>query len=425
MMSSTNRLRSIRGVTVVLGLLLPGGCAAPIQQEETVKPVKVMVLKGTVEGGRRLFPGVVQAAQRARLSFRVAGPLIRFPVHKGQRVSRGGLLAQIDPRDFEAKVTFLEARLANLRAQYRAMQVARPEDIRITEANLAAARARLLEANATLRRYERLYENDNVSRAEYDQRRALRDVSQAEVRTAEESLTVARTGARAEDVEAMEAQLRAMEAQLDQARDQLKDTALRASYDGIVADTFVENFEYVQAQESILSLQDISIVEVVAQIPEAIAAHGNRNLFPEFIVRFDSLGDQEFQAQPTEMDAEADPVTRTFSVTFQTPQPEEGNILAGMTAELLLEERSQGGDAFNVPVSSIFTDENGDQCVWILDDQSMTVAKARVSVGNLVGGSAALLEGVSSGQTIVVAGASYLTEGQRVRQMAGELRERQ
>ncbi len=328
------------------------------------------------------------------------------------------MLAQIDPRDFEARVKYLEARLTNLRAQYRAMQIARPEDIRITEANLAAARARLLEANATLGRYERLYENDNVSRAEYDQRRALRDVAQAEVRTAEESLTVARTGARTEDLEAMEAQL-------DQARDQLKDTALRASYNGIVADTFVENFEYVQAQESILSLQDISIVEVVAQIPESIAAHGNRERFPEFIVRFDSLGDQELQAQPTEMDAEADPVTRTFSVTFQTPQPEEGNILAGMTAELLLEERSQDGAAFNVPVSAIFTDENGDQCVWILDDQSMTVAKARVSVGNLVGGSAALLEGVSSGQTIVVAGASCLTEGQRVRQMAGELRERQ
>ena len=64
------------------------------------------------------------------------------------------------------------------------MQSARPEDIRAVEASLTGAQARLLEAEATLRRYRRLYENDNVAKAEYDQRRASRDVAEADVRTA-------------------------------------------------------------------------------------------------------------------------------------------------------------------------------------------------------------------------------------------------
>ena len=415
---------AIRWVTIAFGLLFLSGCAEPIVEEEVVKPVKILVLSGTAEGGRRVFPGIVQASQRARLSFRVSGPLVQLPITQGREVRKGQLLAQIDPRDFRNAVDNLEARVANLQAQHRALQVARPEDIRSAEANLAAARARLLEANATLRRYERLYENDNVSKAEYDQRLAAREVAEAEVRRAEESLTIAQTGARAEDIQAMEAQIRAMQAQLNQAVDQLKDTSLQAPYAGILAKRYVENFEYVQAQQAILSLQDVSIVEVVAQIPEAFLARAKQEVVPEFTVRFESLPDQEFDAKATEVAAEADPVTRTYSVTFQTPQPETGTILAGMTAEVVLKERSNDEFVFNVPVSAVFTDEMGQQSIWILEEQSMTVGKARVEVGALVGESVVLLSGVSPGQTIVTAGASFLAEGQKVREITDELRDR-
>ncbi len=222
----------------------------------------------------------------------------------------------------------------------------------------------------------------------------------------------------------MEAQIRAMQAQLNQAGDQLQDTSLQAPYAGILAERYVENFEYVQAQQAILSLQDISIVEVVAQIPEGLVARAQQEVVPEFAVHFESLPGQEFDAKATEVAAEADPVTRTYSVTFQTPQPETGRILAGMTAEVVVKERSDDEFVFNVPVSAVFTDEDGQQSVWILEEQSMTVGKARVEVGALVGESVALLSGVSPGQTIVTAGASFLAEGQKVREITDELRER-
>jgi multidrug efflux pump subunit AcrA (membrane-fusion protein) len=95
-----------------------------------------------------------------------------------------------------------------------------------------------------------------------------------------------------------------------------------------------------------------------------------------------------------------------------------------MTAEVVLKERSNDEFVFNVPVSAVFTDEMGQQSVWIVEDQSMTVGKARVEVGALVGESVALLSGVSPGQSIVTAGASFLAEGQKVRQITDELRER-
>ena len=90
----------------------------------------------------------------------------------------------------------------------------------------------------------------------------------------------------------------------------------------------------------------------------------------------------------------------------------------------MVKGRLAQADVFNVPVSAIFTDENGQQSVWLVDKQSMTVRKAKVTVGDLVGENATIQAGVNSGDQVITAGASYLTEGQKVREITDELRER-
>ncbi len=392
--------------------------------EPPVRPVKTVVLGESQTTGGRAFPGTLRAAERAQLSFRVSGPLVQLPVKEGMRVEKGQLLAQIDPRDFETAVESIEAEIAALRAERQAMERARPEDIRRLQANLSAAKARLLEAEATFRRYQRLYENGNVSKAEYDQRRAARDVAEAEVQAAEEALQVALKGARPEDIEAMDARIRAAEARLEKAKNDLRDTTLRAPYAGIVAEKYVENFEFVQAQEPVVSLQNIEVMELVAQVPETVVATWRKESLPSFYATFPALPGVRVPAKATEIAAEADPITRTYSVIFQVPQPKEGTILAGMTGEVHLEADRGVGAGFSVPVSAVFTDESGDSCVWVLDKSTMTVRKAKVRVGELVGESVLLLDGVKEGDVVVTAGASYLTEGQKVREIVSELRKR-
>lgn len=415
-------------VLALAGSLLVSGCGEEVvEAEPPVRPVKTIVLGDTAGGGGRSFPGTVRAGERAKLSFRVTGPLVQLPATEGLQVRKGQLLAQIDPRDFQTAVKNIEAQLANLRAQRKAMNQARPEDIRRLEANLSAARAGLLEANANFRRYQRLYENDNVSKAEFDRRRAAREVAEAEVRSAEQSLKVGQMGARVEDIEAMDARIRGLEAQLKKAQDDLADTSLRAPYDGIVAERYVENFEFVQARTPVVSLQNISFMELVAQIPETVIARyrgrGTEER-PEFYATFPSVPDQRIAARPTEFSTEADPVTRTYSVTFRVPQPASGTILAGMTGEIHLEVPSGEGLGFSVPVSAVFTDANGQSCVWTLDKQTMTPKKAQVEVGEMTGESILLQSGVKEGDTVITAGASFLSEGQKVREITTELRER-
>jgi multidrug efflux pump subunit AcrA (membrane-fusion protein) len=418
-------MKTLSGIlALTLTVLVTSSCRKAEEPVEAVRPVKTITLDESGGAGVRAFPGVVQAAQRAKLSFRVSGPLVQLPIYEGQQVKAGQLLAQIDPRDYQTAVRNTEARLADLNAQYKAMQSARPEDIRRLEAGVAAAQSKLLEATASFRRYQRLYENNNVSKAEYDQARAARDVAEAEVQSAEESLQVARSGARPEDMEAMEARMRALQSDLGNAKDRLEDTSLRAPYDGIIAERYVQNYEFVSAFNNILSLQDITTVEIVAQVPENILAGAKQGSRATFRASFPSSPGLELDAVPTEFEVEADPVTRTYNVTFQCPQPETANVFAGMTAEIQVTGVGIELPGWLVPISAIFGDSTGSN-VWVLDEGARTARKVTVELGEPSGDGIWVISGLESGMKVITAGAQFLSEDQLVRVITDELRDRQ
>ena len=95
-----------------------------------------------------------------------------------------------------------------------------------------------------------------------------------------------------------------------------------------------------------------------------------------------------------------------------------------MTAEIVLSGLGDADAAFSVPVAAIFTDDGGRQSVWVVDKASMMPRKVNVTVGDLVGESAMILDGVSNGDQIITAGARYLSEDQKIREVTDELRER-
>ena len=95
-----------------------------------------------------------------------------------------------------------------------------------------------------------------------------------------------------------------------------------------------------------------------------------------------------------------------------------------MTGEVYARFKGEETLGYSVPVSSVFADESGNQCVWKLNTETMTTQKRKVEISQLAGGSALIVGGVAEGDTIVTAGASFLEEGQTVRPVADELRER-
>lgn len=362
-----------------LVLLLLAGCGEEIAEEAVVRPVKTMVLGTSEQGVSRVFPGTVQATQRVNLSFRVAGPLISVPVDGGQQVRRGQLLARIDARDFETVIATVEAGLSEAQAQ------------------LLGARAELLRAESNYARYRRLYEKDYVSKAELDQSRAARDLAQA-------------------NVEATLSRIEGLKARLQDARDALEDTSLRAPFNGYVAEKFVDNFQMVMARQEILNLQDVSSIEIVFSVPESLVAQATQGQASRMTAQFESAPGREFDVRVKEVATQADPQTRTYPVTVIMRQPEGVNIFSGMTAEVALHLETQAG-GFRIPSAAVFADEQGNQYVWVVDQSSMTPKRTGIRAGELTGDSIMALEGLNPGDVIVTAGTHFIQEGQQLRQI--------
>ena len=92
--------------------------------------------------------GTVEPSSDVLVTSRVDGQLWKLHFHEGQRVQAGDLLAEIDPRPFEAEL-----------AQARG--------------NLLRDEAQLANARSDLARYARLVKNDYVSAQQYETQRAL------------------------------------------------------------------------------------------------------------------------------------------------------------------------------------------------------------------------------------------------------------
>jgi RND family efflux transporter MFP subunit len=416
------------GLALALSVALVGltvSCSKKEQSQvrEVARPVKMLTLTGGGEGATRVFTGMVRASRRADLAFKVMGPLVELPAEEGQQVRREQLLAKIDPRDFQSSLDGINSTLQEAQARLRAMKAgARPEEIQALRAAVDAAKAQLTNAEEQYKRYKDLYVKRQVSQAEFDRYKSQFDVAKANMTTQEQALEVGQSGARVEDIEAMEASIRGLESQAKKASDALGDTRLLAPFDGVVAKRFVENFEEVQAKQAIISLQDISELEVVIQVPEMLMAQVKHKKKRHAEAEFAAAPGRRFPVSIKEFAAEADPRTQTYEVTLRMEQPEGVDILPGMTANVhatAAPDDDAADGPLTIPAAAVFGDEKERSLVWIVDQATMTVSERQVRTGDLVGNaSIVVLEGLAAGETIAVTGVAQLRSGMEVTDLA-------
>ncbi len=104
-----------------MGMLILAGCT----KEPPPKPptlVKAMQVVAASDLSKTVFPGRASAGQEANLSFRVAGPLVEFPINVGDKVAAGGLIARIDPNDYQVNLRNAQSQLLSVGAAYTAAE---------------------------------------------------------------------------------------------------------------------------------------------------------------------------------------------------------------------------------------------------------------------------------------------------------------
>ncbi len=350
------------------GLELMRSKEAEVPQKELVRPVKTVTLRSNGRGGLWQYYGTLQGGRRVDLSFRVSGPVRSIQVDKGASVRKGQLLATLDPRDYQTQLKQAQAQQAQAQAQYE-------------------------NAKADFNRYENLYKQRVIPRSTYDTYKTQMDVALSSLNVAKAATTAV--------------------------RDSLRDTELRAPFDGVIVDRMVESFQDITAKQTIFILQDISMLEIVFNVPDTdvIWASKTRSSAPDSIrAKFDAIPERTFPLTFKEFVLQADRNTNTFPVTAVMPQQKDVALLPGMTAtvEVEISDSESGEKVFTVPQTALVT--SGDQTyVWRCEDNVVKRVSVRQNNPHNNGFIEISSEQLRDGNVIVVAGAHILHEGQKVR----------
>ncbi len=228
-------------------------------------------------------------------------------------------------------------------------------------------------------------------------------------------------GANETEVISAQATLDVATAELAIMQKALDDTVLRAPFAGRIANVVVDNFQNVQAKDPIVSLQDISSVEILVNVPESrVVEHRQALDTLSFVATFDYLPGREFGISLQEFATEADPDTQTYAVTFSMPAPTDVTIFPGMTATVAIRRPRPPaqGDEFFLPIEIVPVDGVGVYFVWRLEDAGDGTWMARrtdVEVGAIMGETILVARGISQGDRLAAAGVHLLADGQQVR----------
>lgn len=413
-------------VLLVAASVLTGACrreepeAAP-----QVRPVKTALVTTTEAMRTRTFPGRVEAAREADLAFRVSGLLASLPVREGQRVSRGDVVAVLRRDEFEARRDSLQGQLAQAEARLRALRAGqRPEERLRLEAQVRAAEARLANARAEFERFSELIRENAVARTDFELRETQYRVAEEDLKSARQ-LVEQSVIARQEDIEAQEADITGLRARLQEVAIQLDDTTIRAPFDGVVARRFAEESQDIGVGQPVLRIQDADELTVAIDVPEAEMASDIRSPdVVELVAEFGAAPGRSFPVSIREVAQVADPTTQTFRVRATMDAPSGVTLLPGMTASVrLVRKDAAGGGRILVPLTAIARDGSGEQVAWILGEDR-AVRRRAVRLGQIAGPAVEVLEGLGSGDRIVVAGVSQLKEGMMVRDLGAALGER-
>ncbi|ODA32496.1 efflux transporter periplasmic adaptor subunit [Planctopirus hydrillae] len=388
------------------------------------RPVKTQVITSVADLRSRTFPGKVEASQRVELAFQVSGLLVDLPVKEGQRVAKGELIGQLRQDEFKARVATLQSQLDQARAGLAAlMQGERAEERLRREAQVRAAQARLSKTRTEHERNTRLVTTNVVTRAQYEMSEAAYRVAQEELKAAEQLVAAGSIG-REEDIQSQEAMIRGLEAQLVEANLNLQDSTLRAPYDGVIAQRFVEQGQNVRAKEPIVRFQDVDEVEILVDVPETVmVADITRADIVSLSATISGAPGVAFPVRIREIGQVADPVTQTFTVRVGMQTPAGLQVLPGMTANILATYRRAevlGNSPLLVPVTALTQSETGQQIVWIIDEE-LKAQSREVKVGSATGSDIEILEGLAPGDRIAVAGVKFLRPGMQVRDLGDSL----
>lgn len=334
------------------------GCSPGAPAPEPVRPALVIQVQTTSSADQSVYTGEVRARHEADLAFRIGGKLLSRAVDVGSVVRKGEVLAHLDPAD-----SALSSEAARSQA--------------------AAGEADFRYAQAELARYTTLREKNFISQAVYD--------------------------AKLNAFNAAKSRFEQTRSQASLAGNQADYAVLRADHAGVITAIQVEPGQVVGAGQPVMKLARPEEKEVVVAVAESRLAE--LRAAKTVAIRLWAEPDKVYRGKVREISPSAEVATRTFTVKVSLLDGGPA-LRLGMTANVLL--NAAAVPVVRLPLAAV-TQKDGQALVWVVEGADNKVAPRAVKLGEYGDNGAQILDGLSAGERVVIAGVHKLLPGQIVR----------
>ena len=355
---------------VVIAVLALAGCGQREQHEEYAAQLETMKVSKRDITLQQTYPAQIEGRQSVKIIPRVEGYLREIKVKEGQRVKKGEVLFVIE-------------------------QDASMAEVKSAEANLAVAKA-----------------NEETAQLNYDAKLALKQkkiVFDHDLRTASASLQMAK------------AQAQQAQAQLESARTNLSYTVLRSPSDGVVGSLPYRTGDYVgpSIQNGLTTVADsremyvyfsLSEREVMNHIKQSGSLEKAVSGFPPLRLLTASGDTCSIEGRVESISGVVDRTTGAVSARAVFPNA-KGLLLSGSTGRLIMPYLLK--HALVIPQTATFEIQDKIYVYKVIDGK----AQATIITVNPTndGTNYVVNKGLAAGDIIVAKGASYVREGQEVK----------
>ena len=344
--------------------------------------------------------GTLAAVDQVTISSETEGKVSRILADLGDRVQAGQPLILVDREKQQYNVEQQKAALARALAQYGAPDPQHLPDIEKTP-DVQKASADLRQAQQAYDRTNELFKRALVPQQMLDDAAATLQAKQAGY---DLSLQNAKN---------LRASIQASEASVKLADRQLRDTEIRAPFDGYVEKRLVNLGELVKTQMPVMSIVRVDPLKVVAEIPERMAPWIRDGQPVEMHV--DAYPDKTFAARVSRISPAVNAATRAFPFEALAPN-KEGLLKPGTFARVHIES-GKVDDVLTLP-AAVLQYRYGVNRVFVIDGDKLTAHELKI--GERMGDRVEVLSGVEAGERVAANDIDKLTDGMKVTTAAGK-----